>query len=137
MSLKCCDIVNYIDDFAGAEYPELALKAYCILDKVLKSCGLLESVSKSVAPSCCMSFLGVLLNTLSMTLEVTQDRLKEILELLTSWVDKVVANKKEVQSLVGKLVFVAACVRPERIFISRMLIFLQGMPDNTQVELPF
>ena len=77
LSLKCCDIVNYIDDFAGAEYPELALKAYCILDKVLKSCGLLESVSKSVAPSCCMSFLGVLLNTLSMTLEVTQDRLKE------------------------------------------------------------
>lgn len=35
------------------------------------------------------------------------------------------APLREVQSLVGKLNFVACCVKPGRIFISRILIFLR------------
>ena len=62
-----------------------------------------------------------------MTLHITQDRLEEILHLLDAWTHKVMADKIEVLSLVGKLVFVASCVKPGRIFISRMLNFLRVM----------
>ena len=131
-----CEIVNYIDDFAGAEVPELADQAFQILEEVLSHCGLVESSSKSVSPSTVIIFLGVLLNSITMTLQITQDRLEEILHLLDTWTHKVMADKTEVQSLVGKLVFVASCVKPGRIFISRMLNFLRVMPEKMSVELP-
>ena len=131
-----CQVVNYIDDFAGADTPALAWYRYNTLTKILSLCGLLESPAKSCEPATVITFLGVLFNSISMTLEVTSDRMHDILCLLKVWVDKKLASKKEVQSLVGKLVFVASCVRPGRIFISRMLNFLREMPDETTLSLP-
>ena len=64
------------------------------------------------------------------------DRLKEILALLCQWEGKCMATRKEVQSLLGKLVFIASCVRSGRLFISRMLNFLRSMPDEQFVALP-
>lgn len=130
------DLVNYIDDLASAEIPGSASKAFETLGTLLGDCGLIESIEKSCPPSTVMVFLGVKFNTETLTLEVTADRLQEILVLLDDWLDKVQASKREVQSLVGKLVFVAACVPPGRIFISRMLNFLRSMPDNGVVTLP-
>jgi len=43
---------------------------------------------------------------------------------------------KEVQSIIGKFNFVAKCVRPARIFISRMLNFLREMPKRGRSTLP-
>ena len=72
-----------------------------------------------------MTFVGVLFNTETMTIEITPERLCELRALLTTWLNKELASLKEVQSLLGKLNFVAACVRPGRIFISRMLKWLK------------
>jgi hypothetical protein len=83
-----------------------------------------------------MAFVGVLLDTVKLTLEVTQERLKEILDLLSVWSCKVVATRREVQSLLGKLQFVASCVRPDRVFISRILNLLRGLPDKGATVLP-
>ena len=69
-----------------------------------------------------MVFLGVLFNTITMTLEVTPERVREILDLVQIWLLKSSAKLKEIQSLLGKLHFLAACVKPSRIFVSRMLI---------------
>ena len=52
---------------------------------------------------------------LSMTIEVTPERLNEIICLLRSWLDKSTASLREIQSLLGTLDFIAAFVRPERI----------------------
>ena len=70
-----------------------------------------------------MVFIGVLFNTVTMTIAITPEKLKDIILILTSWLSK--ASLKETQSLLGKLNFVAACVRPGRIFISRMLKWLK------------
>ena len=56
-----------------------------------------------------------------MTLEVTPERVQEILALVQIWLVKSTATLKEIQSLLGKLDFVAACIKPSRIFVSRML----------------
>ena len=60
-----------------------------------------------------------------MTIEITPERLRDIISILTSWLSKSKASLKETQSLLGKLNFAAACVRPGRIFISRMLKWLK------------
>jgi hypothetical protein len=77
-----------------------------------------------------MVFLGILFDTVELTLSVTEERLVEIRELLLRWLTKESATKKEVQQLVGKLNFVAKCVRPGRIFISRLLEFLRSFKDD-------
>ena len=56
-----------------------------------------------------------------MTVEVTKERLAEIRKLTEEWLNKDLATIKQIQSLLGKLNFVGACVKPSRIFISRML----------------
>ncbi len=64
-----------------------------------------------------------------------QKGLKETLSLLEEWLDRDIASKRDVQKLVGKLNFVASCVRPGRIFISKMLTCLHIMPGRCTVRL--
>ena len=62
-----------------------------------------------------------------MTVEVTHERLREIKLLLATWLNKETASLKNIQSLLGKLNFVAACVRPGRIFVSRLIQWLKSL----------
>ena len=102
----------------------------------MSNIGLVESAEKAGAPSTKMVFLGIELDTVAQTLEITSDRMSEIREILLEWEHKTVASKKEVQSLIGKLQFAGTCVRPGRIFISRMLNFLREMPDRGKIKVP-
>ena len=102
---------------AGAEKKENASFAYNCLEQLLAKCGIEESKDKASPPSEIMVFLGVLFNTVTMTVEVTPQRLVEIRSLVEQWLEKESATLKEVQSLLGKLNFVGACVRPSRIFV--------------------
>ncbi len=115
------ELVNFLDDFGGCETQEKAQEASDNLGAILKDAGLEEAKDKEWRPAQVMEFLGVLFNTLTLTMEVTPDRLVEINEILRLWQGKRVASKRELQSLIGKLIFVAKCVVPGRLFISRML----------------
>lgn len=125
-----------LDDIASAEFVSQADKAYEKLGWVIHKSGLEEKVSKSQAPSTIMTFMGVQFDTVKLTLQVTQDRLVEILELVRSWLDKKEATRREVESLFGKLNFIAAVVRPGRIFTSRILLFLRGLPRSGSHKVP-
>jgi hypothetical protein len=50
-------MVNYLDDFGGAETKEKGWKAYETLGELLMSCGLEELVDKTVTPTTKMTFL--------------------------------------------------------------------------------
>ena len=115
-------IENYLDDLAGADCPEKAWKSYQELRNILEFCGLEESVEKACPPATRMVFIGVLFNTETLTLLVTQERLEEIKLLVQNWLKFETATLKQLQSLIGKLNFVAHCVKPSCIFISRLLI---------------
>ncbi|CAC5390966.1 unnamed protein product [Mytilus coruscus] len=124
------EIIKEKDDFAGAEIGEKADISYKKLKWVLDSCGLEESVEKASSPSHRMSFLGVWFDTEKMTMEVTPDRLVKVFDFVLIWLNKDTAFLKEVQSLIGKLNFIASCVRPGRIFISRILNFLREFKNE-------
>lgn len=132
---KAVDAVNYLDDFGAAEVDEKADDSYKVLKNTIENYGLELSLDKCHEPSTSMVFLGVLANSLTMTLEVSANRLVEIRQMLEIWITKSEANKKEIQSLLGKLNFIAKCVKPARLFISRMLDFMKSMPHNGNVKL--
>ena len=68
-----------------------------------------------------MVFIGALFSTVDMTLTVTPERVQEILDLVEVWLHKPTATLKELQSLIGKLSFVASYVQSIRVLIARLL----------------
>ena len=112
-------IGNYLDDYA--DYPDKARDSYLELVKVLGFCGLAESVNKACPPATRMDFVGVLFDTETLTLLVTEELLEEIKILVKIWLKLESATLKQLQFLIGKLNFVAHCVKPSRVFISRLL----------------
>ena len=133
---KGLSIINYLDDLGSAEVQSKANEAFEKLAEILDQCGLEESVHKAHAPSTIMTFLGIQFNTVDLSLTITNDRLVEIKDILQEWEDKKYSNRQELQSLLGKLNFVASCVRPGRVFISRLLNFLRSVPESGKVLIP-
>ncbi len=82
-------VVNYLDDFGGAEVWNKAQEAFDALSNVIETCRLEESMAKACPPSSNMVFLGILFHTERLTLTVTSERLAEIPELLLQvWQNK-------------------------------------------------
>ena len=115
------DNVNYLDDLGAAEEEDKAEEAFDCLGWILSTIGIRESLSKACAPAYIIVFLGILFNTLTMTMQITEERLVEIKALLEEWMVKRTASLKEVQVLLGKLNFAASTVRAGRIFVSRII----------------
>lgn len=120
--------VVYLDDFGGVESPAKAYEAYDALGLLLEALGVGESVPKACRPNIVMIFLGIWFNSYKMTMEVEPERLRNILVELGNWKQKTHTFRKEVESLIGVLSFAAKCVRPSRVFLSRMLDFMRSLP---------
>ena len=98
----------------------------------MNNLGLTEAPEKSVYTHTKVEFLGVLFDTEAQTIEVTTDRLTEIKSLVSHWLNKSVAIKRELQSLIGKLNFVSKCVLGSRIFLNRLLAVLRTLSTQGQ-----
>ena len=122
------DCVTYLDDVAGAEIPSQADAACQTLGSVFHECGVVEAHEKIHFPATRMPFVGILFDTEKLTLEITPERLSEIKRLLSSWLSKQQATRNELESLLGKLNFIAFCMRPGRIFLARLYNALSGWP---------
>ena len=114
-------LMNYIDDFIGAEKWSTVWESYHGLGNLLKSLGAKEAPTKSSEPDTQVNCLGTLFNTLSLTISVLPDRMVELLNLLNTWRWKKECSRRELEQLIGKLQFVSNCVRQSRVLISRML----------------
>ena len=133
MDVEC---VNYLDDLGGAEFPELVQESFRKMGPLLEKLGIQESISKACSPSTRMIFLGIMIDTIKMTLELDENRLCELNILLQTWKGKIYATLKQVQSLVGVLSFASSCIRQGRPFFGRILEFLRTMPSTGKVRVP-
>lgn len=125
------DGVVYQDDLADADVWSSAFDSYNLLGTILQNAGIQEASQKCSPPNTQMVFLGVHFDTLAMTISVTPERMTEIRSKLDEWHIKFTCTKKETQSLIGTLNFVAKCVRPGRSFLARMIAFMKAIPENT------
>ena len=122
----------YMDDFAGCETGDRASVAFETLGNLLPKLGIQESEDKAQAPSTTMKFLGVQFDTLSMSMKIDEEKLKEITMLSKTWSRKTVATKQELQSILGKLMWVSKVVRFSRCFVSRIISILKGLRSQMQ-----
>ena len=77
-----------------------AWASYYALQHLLTELGLQENDAKAEPLAQRQVCLGVLFDTINTTMSVTNERLSEIRELLASWMEKTVATKRDLQSLV-------------------------------------
>ena len=126
--------INYLDDFGSAENQETAHDSYQEMGNILKNIGIAEATEKAVAPTTRMDFLGNTVDTVKMTIEVSAERRQELLTLLQKWLNKTGYYLKELQSLIGKLSFITNCVRPGRIFLSRLIDKLKQQEQQKQTN---
>ena len=130
------DCTNYIDDFGGAKTPDNSTAAFNALDDLLSLLGLQSSPNKDCPPSTAMVLLGIHLNTLAMTMLVTHERLQELPHRCSSAINLIAIPRRDLQSLLGVMSFVTACVRPARIFMSTLLNTLRLYRDALLSSIP-
>ena len=126
------NILNYADDFAGAESKfDTATLSFETLGQLLAELGLIESVSKACPPSTTMVYLGVKFDTVTMSMYVEDEKVIELKSELVKWSRKTVAKKHELQSILGKLLWVSKTVRFSRVFVSRIISELRKLPSQS------
>ena len=94
--------------------------------QLLKELGLPEAMEKAQPPARSVKWLGVNIDAQAKTLSIPAAKLQEVLKQVRSIHSKAHITKRQLQSLLGHLLFVAKCVRPARVFVSRLLNTLRG-----------
>ena len=121
-----------MDDFGGCEIGDKAFTAFNDLEKLLEDLGIQESKKKACIPSTKMTFLGVEFDSTAMVMRVNESKRLEITALAKIWSRKTVATKEELQSILGKLIWISKVVRFSRIFVSRIIAALKTLKSQKQ-----
>ena len=82
-----------------------------------------------------LTWLDLLFNTEDMTLSIPPAKLADITQLVQQWTKKRSAGITELRSLLGKLLHVAQCSQPARLFLNRMLATLRACPPHGSIKL--
>ena len=129
-------LLNYVDDFMGTEEKNRAWAAYSALTHLLDSLRVETSQEKLVPPTTRLEFLGITFDANTMTMEISEEKMGEIKQELNTWLLKTAAHRKEVESLVGKLQFMAKCIRAGRVFLGRLIQWIRTMDRKKSYSIP-
>ena len=72
-----------------------AMQNYLALGRLIYNSGVEENLEKASPPATEMIFLGILFDTIAMTLSIPQEKQQEIYELLKNWEDKTSMTRNE------------------------------------------
>ena len=126
----------YLDDLLGCQKLLVtATAADSYLGETLDSLGLAHKRSKHCPPAQQQICLGILFDTVKMSKAIPDTKLAEINTELQKWARKSTATRHELQSLAGRLLFIAKCSKPARLFINSLLADLRNAPDTGYTQL--
>ena len=114
-------IFNYVDDLIGIGPDSSVHKAYQKLLKILQDLNFPISDKKLVEPTTVCNCLGMILNTEKFTMSVPKDKLTEIIQKCRNTMQCHSISKRDLQSLIGSLMFMHKAVRSSRYFVNRIL----------------
>ena len=114
-------VVNYLDDFLVAEAtePECAFSQNILLS-VLRSMGFAISWKKVSTPATKTVFLGICVDSESMTLSLPEDKIVKLVDLLDDLLAADRVSKKQLERLGGLLAHFSSVIRGGRTFCRRI-----------------
>ena len=120
-------IMHYLDDFfivaSSGESCEEALRK---LLTVFARLNVPIATEKLEGPTRTLTFLGIEMDTVAMSMRLPMEKMTELKLLVASWVGRRFCTLKELESLVGKLQHACKVVRPGRTFLRRMFELIKG-----------
>ena len=128
-------VLNYVDDFLGIATPSVARRSYDALLELLQKLGLEVSVKKLVGPATKVTCLGVDVDSVERMVSIPDAKLRQIVVTVKEWLQKHFCSKRQLQSLLGNLLYVHKCVKPGRYFLNRMLELLRNNYDASTITL--
>ena len=69
-------------------------------------------------------------------MEISTEKMLEIQQEINTWLFKSTARRREVESLIGKLQFLAKCIKAGRVFLSRLIQWIRGMDRSSMHTIP-
>ena len=102
------DVLNYIDDVLGFGVPSVASKSYQALLQVMTDLGLTISEKKLVPPSTKAVCLSIDIDRVQGTLSIPQEKFAQIKVKVENWAHKNKCTKRQLQSLLGLLLYICA-----------------------------
>ena len=117
-------IFNYIDDLIYVGLPHEIHQSFMFLHYLLQDLGLEVSRSQLVAPATQVVCLGILVDTVAQMISIPTDKLQQIKNICSSWSSKTYCSKRDLQSLLGSLLYITKCIKPARYLLNRMLALL-------------
>ena len=127
-------IQNYVDDHLCLGKANDCRKAFDRLQILLTELGLQISEHKTVEPCTEVVCLGIVVNTEKFTVSVPKDKLEDIKKVCFSWLQVKNCNKRQLQSLLGSLLYITKCVRYSRAFLNRLLKLLRDNHNNKTIK---
>lgn len=70
-----------------------------------------------------------------MTISIPAEKMNQVLEECSAWLNKTKANRRMVQSIAGRVIYIANCIPPARKFTARILATLRAMADQDWITI--
>ena len=135
MAHKGFSVTNYIDDVIGHSVVSKSKASFDALTAPLLELGFDISEKKVVQPATKVTCLGVGIDTVEFTVSIPPDKVAEILSKCQLWANRNECTKRQLQSLLGKLLYVTKCVRISRPFLNHMLDLLRASDKVNKISL--
>ncbi len=117
------DIWHYLDDFivcGPADNPICAEGLHRLID-VCGYLGIPLAEEKIAAPSTCMTFLGIEIDTVAGSVRLPLEKLQQLVLELRDWSIKRKCVRRDLESITGKLQHAAKVVKAGRSFVRRII----------------
>ena len=102
---------------------------------MLQELGFEISQSKLVSPTNFAICLGIEIDTVNRTLKIPHAKLQEIQQICLQFASKSKVTKKQLQSLLGSLLYITKYVKPAHFFLNRMLQLLRDSKLKSIIKL--
>ena len=131
MERRGYQLVVYLDDFLiiSDSYDICAIRLN-VLIKLLRRLGFSIAWEKTVGPSQCITFLGIQIDSCTATLSLPQEKVTQLLQLLTNFSKRSRASCRQLQQLAGKLNWAAHVVNGGRVYLQRVLDLIRPLKHN-------
>ena len=115
------NLVVFLDDFLiVSPTHDSCLEALNVLIGLLRQLGFQINWSKVEGPCQQIKFLGIMLDSIAMCLELPEDRLEEFQLLLQDFAQRKRATRRQLERLSGKLAWASRVIKGGRIFSQRI-----------------
>ena len=116
-------IIHYLDDYftAGAPGSDQCAQHLETITSICNKLGFPLAKDKVEGPSTVLIFLGILLDSSKMELRLPVEKLQLLKTLITTWLNRKTASKRELLSLIGHLSHATKVVPEGRTFLRRMI----------------